>query len=431
MTMVAKQRLANLVRDTRGGVAVVYAMFAIILCGFAALAIDAGNLYATQTRLQGAASAAALAAAQELPNPGQAKQQAQLYAGRNMPVADHGQVLKMVDIVVGEWDEDARSFDAAGTSPNAVHVITRRAQTNGNPVPTSFAALMGFAEVDVSAEAIAVAAKPPICFLALNATASAAFDVGNGSLDANGCSVQVNSSHGTEALTGAPNGSMSAESICVAGGYSNKPAYAPQPESCEPRADPLAGIVPPAVGACDYPTGASLSSGDGSLSPGVYCGDLSITTNGTATLDPGLYVIKDGTFSVASQATVIGEGVTFYLVGDSSVSITGGATLTLKAMTTGALAGLLFYGDPSMPSSNEVKFAGGASAYYEGAIYFPASQIDLLGGASATAPSPYSVFIADTFRLNGNGAFVVNSDYALSTVPPPPGLMGSAARLVM
>ena len=128
---------------------------------------------------------------------------------------------------------------------------------------------------------------------------------------------------------------------------------------------------------------------------------------------------------------MVGEGIAFYLVGNSSVAITGGATLTLKGMTAGALAGILFYGDPGMPSSNEVKFAGGASANYEGTIYFPNSLVELLGGAGASSPSPYSVFIADTFRLNGNGAFAVNSDYGLSTVPAPAGLMGSAARLVM
>jgi hypothetical protein len=113
--------------DQQGGIVMMFAMFAIILCGFAALAVDAGNLYVTKTRLQGAADAAALAAVQELPNEGQTRAAAIQYAETNLPPDRHGDVLAGSDVEIGTWDADSRTFTPGGTAPDAVRVTLRRA----------------------------------------------------------------------------------------------------------------------------------------------------------------------------------------------------------------------------------------------------------------------------------------------------------------
>ena len=53
-------------RRQRGAVAVIVALSALVLLGFAGMAIDVGRLYINRTELQSAADACALAAAGEL-----------------------------------------------------------------------------------------------------------------------------------------------------------------------------------------------------------------------------------------------------------------------------------------------------------------------------------------------------------------------------
>ena len=63
---------------------------------------------------------------------GEAKAKAHAYAMKNMSTNQYGQMLKIADIMAGECDEDARSVTAGGRTLNAVYVIARRAQANGN-----------------------------------------------------------------------------------------------------------------------------------------------------------------------------------------------------------------------------------------------------------------------------------------------------------
>jgi Flp pilus assembly protein TadG len=61
------QRLSRFVRPERGSVLVMAAVGVVVVCGFAGLSIDVGNVAVDRRHLQNAADAAALAAAQQLP----------------------------------------------------------------------------------------------------------------------------------------------------------------------------------------------------------------------------------------------------------------------------------------------------------------------------------------------------------------------------
>ena len=77
-----------LLREEKGSVIVVIAVFLMALIGMAAMVTDTGALYLTRSRLQNAVDAAALAGLQELPgNPAQAVETASTYVVNNSPAS--------------------------------------------------------------------------------------------------------------------------------------------------------------------------------------------------------------------------------------------------------------------------------------------------------------------------------------------------------
>jgi hypothetical protein len=73
--------LSSRIRSEDGQVIALVAICLVVLLGFAALAIDVGNAYFSQRKLQASADAAALAGAQGLPNGDHAVALAQQYSG--------------------------------------------------------------------------------------------------------------------------------------------------------------------------------------------------------------------------------------------------------------------------------------------------------------------------------------------------------------
>jgi len=416
-------------RDQRGNIAVLFALLTVPLLGFAALAVDVGHLYVTRMQLQGAADAAVLAALPELPDLDNARATAIQYAETNMPAKAHGAVLQSSDVEIGTWDPDSRTFTAGGAAPDAVRVVTRRAAANGNPVPTAFAGLLGFNEVDVTAESIAVKGGGPVCLLALDPTASKAIEIsGGGQILAPDCELHIHSTD-TKATNLSGGSTITSDRTCIAGNYSGS-GYTPEPETgCNPIPDPIAGTPPPAFAGCDH-TDLSFSSGTETLTPGVYCGGISMSGGGTLDFEPGIYIIQDGPFTTSGGAIVQGEGVSFYLTGtDVEVDFSGGAGVDLSAPTSGPMAGLIFYQDPTANPGADNHFSGGANSSYEGTLYFPTQHITISGSGIAAFPPPHTMFIALTFTFTGSSQLFLGADYAASDVPRPPGIGGRFSRL--
>ncbi len=107
-----------------------------------------------RSHLQRTADAAALAGISQLPDEAAARTEALQYADLNMASADHGTVLASSDVVAGNWDGGTRTFTPAGTPVNALRVIAKRSQDNGNAAPTFFARILGFDSVDIVTSAI-------------------------------------------------------------------------------------------------------------------------------------------------------------------------------------------------------------------------------------------------------------------------------------
>ena len=161
------------------------------------------------------------------------------------------------------------------------------------------------------------------------------------------------------------------------------------------------------------------------LSPGVYCGGLTLSSVATATLLPGLYVIKDGLFKMSGGGTFIGNGVTILLTGNSvGLDWSGGGSYHLVASSSGPLAGFAIFMDPNATPAAKSVISGTGAMYYEGILYFAGQQVEVSGtGLTYAAVAPWTILIANNFVYSGGSQMVVKADATLTSVFIPPELL--------
>ena len=199
---------------------------------------------------------------------------------------------------------------------------------------------------------------------------------------------------------------------------------------CPPLRDPLADRDAPAVGACDY-TDLSHENGNATLSPGVYCGGLKVSGTSKVTLEPGVYVIKDGPLEVSGKAQFSGEDVGFYLAGEKAVlKFSGDTTIRLSGVESGAMAGILLFEDRTV-SANRLHLIRSAHAdVLTGTIYLPRGLLLVDPNATVSAESAYTAIIANRISLTEGPVLVLNSDYGATRVPVPDGIR-STGRVIL
>jgi YD repeat-containing protein len=284
--------------------------------------------------------------------------------------------------------------------------------------------------------ASAATAPPGACLYALDSTASRSFQIAGAQSVYTACGVVVESSasdgfemEGSETLY-----LQNHAQVSVVGGaqlngqtlwdtISNKKV---QPVQVSSPGDPLASIAAPTTGTIVIKTPAyfdmNSKPANNTLSPGVYCGGLTIgNTNGTAfTMSPGVYIMAGGGLVFNSQAVVKGSGVTVYNTSSAGwgcsssynykpVTISGQVTATLSAPTSGAFNGILFFGNRtgcSTKGSCVDQINGGSSAVLNGALYFASDEIAITGSNA----SGFMMLVADKIYINGNSTFGNNGN---------------------
>jgi uncharacterized protein (DUF2147 family) len=282
-------------------------------------------------------------------------------------------------------------------------------------VPQLFSAVLGNTTGTIAARATAAVSPSRKCIYALDPAASGALTVsGTADLTAS-CGVYVNSSSASALVT---NGSaiLSATEYDVVGGISVHAPLNPDPNLGAPRLprDPLASLPAPTVPAgCDYKNYTVKGWNTPTLSPGVYCGGISIK-NGTANFSPGIYILMGGGITTQdSNSHAVGDGVMFYNTFDAThsygpINISANSTVSLTAPTTGTYAGILFFQDRNVSGHPAETFGGGSTGKIEGTIYAPASNITFYGNASLSAA--YTIIVANQISMVGTS--YVNDDYS-------------------
>jgi len=163
-------------RRQRGGIIIWFAVLLLTLLGLAALAVDLSRLHLNKAELQNAADAAALAGALSLVDP-QAPPGGQLYnwaaadsaahAFAENNVANSRQIQDAV-IETGYWNVNSKEWSdhtdpgvpASGDVSAVRATITIAEGQNNGPLKLFFAPLLGIAESDMQASAVAMLPVP-------------------------------------------------------------------------------------------------------------------------------------------------------------------------------------------------------------------------------------------------------------------------------
>lgn len=138
----------------RGAVVVITALMAVVLLGFAAIAIDMTNARQVRRQAQGSADAAALAGAQDLPDPNAVVATVKDYALQNFGTATADWVGCSDPDALVELPDLANSNTCISLDEPLARVRVRLPEEE---VGTTFGRVLGYDDLDVSASAVAEA----------------------------------------------------------------------------------------------------------------------------------------------------------------------------------------------------------------------------------------------------------------------------------
>jgi hypothetical protein len=408
------------------------------LIGVVALGAEAGSWYVTHQHAQNAADAAAYSGALGLActiagagcdtsvdyygkefaaqggfwNSGDTT----AYPGTNGAPSLPTGISHAVQIDIGDYNAGTFTTPAAGNG-NAVRARVSQQQ------PAYFAAVLGSTTVNIPAQAIALVQNPTkLCALALGPDVGALKLAGNLSNNGTGCGVMSDSSvqlASTPSFTGSGWAVFGASGCTPSGTCSNVlvPHNYFMPSANNPLSkldgEPFnsATTKSPAAQCPSYPCTISSNS------PTAAYGDLKVTTGKSVTFASG------GTFFFYNAAirinagTVTGTNINIVLLGDSSISITGG-TVSLSASNSNTsypdLSGVLIDDQAPNKSNNAVNVNGGGTVALGGAMYFP--HVDVTwSGSTQNTNTTCSEVIAKTLTMSG-GAYLSTQGCAPATI---------------
>ena len=278
-------------------------------------------------------------------------------------------------------------------------------------IKNTIGAIIGISEMSVDAKAKAQKQKShPLCVLALSKTSPASIEVyGNAQFNAHNCAAQANSSNGEGLKTYGSKAKSTASEFGVNGDFSGE-NWEPTPTTgILPVQDPYANLPVPQPDVC-VNLGSKLQGATITLDPGTYCGGLDIMAGSVVSLNPGIYIMKDGQFAVGSGSSVSGDEVMIALVGaDSYLLLKSGSTTKLTSPMTGTYKNMQFMSDRDLSQSKHqaewTTILGGATLDYDGVMYLPEQQIWASGAAHdiiIKANSPCLSIVADKVWAQGN-----------------------------
>lgn len=221
-----------------------------------------------------------------------------------------------------------------------------------------------------------------------------------------------------------------------------------QPVKITNPGDPLASVPAPTqatvVSFAPVTYSTSNPPPNNTLTPGVYCGGISITHSRTQyTMSPGTYIMAGGGFNVSSTANVVGNGLTIYNTSSAAwgcptsysytpIKVNGQASLSLSAPATGPLAGIVLFGDRNgcvEAGTCADSIDGNAKVSFNGILYL---KSDLLQFTGASSSGGCMDVVADKVAMNGSTYSGSNSCFlnpiSVSVSPAGVGLYGGQTQ---
>lgn len=363
-------------RDQTGNVLVLGAMSMTAMVGAAGLGMDTVQWSLAKRQLQQAADAAAVSGAYARAN------------GTSVDVAAKKELsaLDKVTLSAPAVIENAPTVGAYAGDPSAVRVALEAR------LPLAFSNLFLSKPTLIPATAVGkIVSLGTYCVVALDRAAITGIAVaGSASLNL-GCGMRTNAS-GSAAISATGSSGVNVTSLSAVGKIPISSAYNADAKIYQYsfiQPDPYAALPVPAPTGCGKQVSVQPNRSE-NLQPGCYQG---LDVKGALNLAPGIYYIdgsKGGGFSVGSQGTLNGTGVTIILTSvDASFNpasiavadINGGATLSLTATTTGTYAGVLLYQDRRALDIATNQVNGNALSTLQGGLYFPGQLVSFTGNA--------------------------------------------------
>ena len=374
------------VGERRGAMLVFVAVSMVVLMGFLVLTLDVGAGNRQRRIAQTAADAAALAGAAEIfrniTDPTVIKPAAQAEALRNgFNDADPDVQVQVF------YEPGPVSGPYAGNGAYVEVVIDKT-------IPTIFASIFNFASLGVHTRAVAgVGSYALNCVYSLDPDGAQAVEVKNGGELTTNCGVSINSTD-PHALDVNSSGQLNTQGggISIVGDWTGNKTPSPTPSTGAPLFEnPLKDLTMPSpIDPCDF--NDKVVTGTMTLTPGVYCGGITISTgSNTANLQPGLYIIMGGGITVGNSGQMFGDGITLINTFDvthpyGAFNFGTGCKAKLTAPTFGDWKGILMFQDPAAPADvvNTFACASDVSPELTGTIYFPTQTFFFDGSNTST-----------------------------------------------
>jgi hypothetical protein len=401
-----------------GSIIPMTALLMPLLLGMTGFGVDVSIWMMNKRSMQSAADAAAIAAALEIANGYNDSE-----AGVDVGVAynTYPEYAAIREAIRNGYDPE-RGDITITINDELTEVLVSISQTQDS----YFSALVfdDNAVTVVNAAAELSPSGESFCLLALDEEASGAITTaGNVTIDAQGCGIAVNS-NAEDAF--ALNGSVVIDigDITTSGdieitGNGVELDYASLTTGAANVPDPYEDLEVPEYSGCDETNYSA--SGNATLTPGVYCGGISVTSNGDVELEPGVYIMDCGDFDVTGGGTLLMDGVSIILTcstGDDygNIDITGSRDVTLIAPDSGEdMEGVAIYKDRNAPEQNGQcanKMTGTSGILLDGAAYLPSDCFRVGGDASALSPTqnPCTRIIAQQIEFHGNPGIANNCE---------------------
>lgn len=407
---------SKFLKNRDGVIAIKFAALTPVLLLSSAIAIDFATLSSQKSNLQNIADIGAIAGAKELS-----------FSDANRDNVN-AVVQAVVDRYVAAQDVAFKAGDikvktTVTNNPLQVNVAVQRTATS------FFKSFIGHKINTLQTSSTAeIVGKPNVCVLALEPSTHEALLLEH---DANvlgrDCSVFSNSAH-INAIKAKNSAKLEADFICSRGGKSGGPGnFTPDPMTdCPGFEDPLNSRPAPLMsGVCDE-TDLVIDFGSRALTPGTYCGGITIADGARVTLDDGTYIIKDGPLVVETDGELTGQNVGFYFTGDKAgVNFREDSVISLEAQKSGIMAGLLFFSDRNQSENTVFEIMSEDARVLLGTIYLPNGKLRVGADARVADRSAYTAIVARSMRLYGGPKMVLNTNYDETDVPVPEGIRGA------
>lgn len=382
-----------------GGIMLAWAVLLPVIIGTLGLGVETGTWYLSKRNLQTAADAAALAGARETTS---TKRTSAAVAA----ITQNGFDASSITITVN----NPPISGSYTTNNNAVEVVLSK------PQGITFSSLFLGTNPVVAARSVAVketSSSGSGCVMALAGNGTGIDITGSSTMNMPTCTLISNSNvTASENFSGSSNTNVhtlyTEGNYNVSGSATLTTAVSPTIHGNE-TPDPYNNLTVPNYSGCDNNNFSTHSTV--TLNPGVYCSGFRLTSHANVTLNPGTYIIDRGTIDIGAQATLTGTGVTIIMTSSTSsnyptITVNGGATVSMSAPTSGEYSGIAFYQDRRSPIGISSKFNGGSTMNITGAIYMPQGQLTFNGGNSINGSC--TQIISNTVGFSGNNNIKAN-----------------------